>query len=405
LAMAAACGSCSQPALQSWRAALAELREENAALLDCLVAAGVLSFDTFRARLHRRRFAADLRAHPLSCCPTLIDMLAPAALALSTASFAGLPASRSLEATCSDVLGSIRVLASAVRKACMKVYVCGGNDGGEFLTSMERFDPSTGHWEELPPMPEQRHGAFGAAVGGRLYVCGGMAHAETLSSVECFDPLTGTWAVAPPMLTARVGASTAAVGGLLYVCGGSSDGGYALNLVERFDPEAMTWEALPPMRIEARYWAAVATLARHLFLFGGYCQGALSSTGCYDPSDGRWEALPSMSQPRSGAVAAAASGRLYVCGGEGPDEIFLSVVELYDPVAGAWLSAPAMSWPRSAAVAVSFAGRVYVCGGEEVLDGYALSSAECFDSREGTWQALAPMHQPRALAIGATFCW
>ena len=35
------------------------------------------------------------------------------------------------------------------------------------------YDPVANLWEDLPPMPEGRHGAGVAAVGGRIYVIGG----------------------------------------------------------------------------------------------------------------------------------------------------------------------------------------------------------------------------------------
>ena len=89
-----------------------------------------------------------------------------------------------------------------------KLYAVGGSNGDGDLSTVERFNPeagltsasgvSGGAWEPVAPMHSKR-GYLGVAVlGGKLYAVGGYnGNGDYLASVERFDPLagggTGAW--------------------------------------------------------------------------------------------------------------------------------------------------------------------------------------------------------------------
>jgi hypothetical protein len=81
----------------------------------------------------------------------------------------------------------------------------GGVDDDETeLSSVERFDPSTGVWSAVAAMNTARwcHGV--TVVDGKLYAAGGKNDVDgTLSSAECFNPSTGQWGAVADMNTAR----------------------------------------------------------------------------------------------------------------------------------------------------------------------------------------------------------
>lgn len=58
------------------------------------------------------------------------------------------------------------------------------------LSSVERFDPATGVWEEMAPMIEGRMGLAAAKFRDLIWVAGGMTgnrKRKVTHSVECYD--------------------------------------------------------------------------------------------------------------------------------------------------------------------------------------------------------------------------
>jgi N-acetylneuraminic acid mutarotase len=56
-----------------------------------------------------------------------------------------------------------------------RVYLFGGEDLDSSATfdAAERFDPATGRWEAVAPMPTSRHGLGAAVLGSAIWVVGG----------------------------------------------------------------------------------------------------------------------------------------------------------------------------------------------------------------------------------------
>ncbi|MCI3950389.1 MAG: Kelch repeat-containing protein, partial [Acidimicrobiales bacterium] len=83
-----------------------------------------------------------------------------------------------------------------------KLYVAGGVTAGATTAAVARFDPGTGRWEALAPLPLPRNRAAAGSDGRRLLVFGGTGPgsgdaggvADGFATVQAFDPATGTWA-------------------------------------------------------------------------------------------------------------------------------------------------------------------------------------------------------------------
>jgi N-acetylneuraminic acid mutarotase len=108
-----------------------------------------------------------------------------------------------------------------------KIHVVGGRVPGNMeLTTHEIYDPSMDMWEAGAPMPTGRSGIAVVAHRGRLYVFGGETvrrwSSRTFDEAERFDPATGRWDVLPPMPTARHGLGAAPLGEAIYVLSGGS---------------------------------------------------------------------------------------------------------------------------------------------------------------------------------------
>jgi len=391
--------------LRQLRSKMNQLSEEAAALRECLDEAGVVRDQAFYARLHRRRFAETRRSHPCKWEASLQHALAAMCPALAVARFAGLPAAqglcaaaRSLAADAAEVL---RAATSTARPSAL--YICGGNDGPEILSSAERFDPEEDRWEPLTPMTRRRRGAAVATIDRCVYVCGGLDGQETPSSAERFDPAVGSWEELPSLTRRRRLAAVAVLYGRLYVCGGA-DGQETLRSAECFDPVAHDWRSLAPM-VWRRHGATAVAMAGCLYVYGGDDgQETLSSVECFDPcavsgqgdafpsDSGAWNALPPMAVRRNGAVAGAMAGFLYICGGSDGKETLSSTVR-FNPQTSTWEALPSMMRRRRGASIATLMRQLYVCGG---LDGQdTIGSAERFDPRTEIWEELASMSRRR----------
>jgi N-acetylneuraminic acid mutarotase len=92
-----------------------------------------------------------------------------------------------------------------------KLYVMGGHDGQNWLSSVELYDASTNAWEAVAPMSTARGAPAAAAIDGKLYVMGGSDGQNQLSSVERYDPVTNEWAAITSMALGAVTRSECAV--------------------------------------------------------------------------------------------------------------------------------------------------------------------------------------------------
>ena len=130
-----------------------------------------------------------------------------------------------------------------------KFYVAGGFNGAN-VGAVEVYDPGTGAWTSLAPMPNMRSFAAHDVLNGKLYIAGGRTSGGTpLTTFDVFDPVANTWTNLPPMPTARAYSAMASANGILYVMGGSTDGGTGYtDAVESFNPATGVWStSAPPM--------------------------------------------------------------------------------------------------------------------------------------------------------------
>ena len=75
--------------------------------------------------------------------------------------------------------------------------------------SVEQFDPQTNTWTALPNLLVARDSHSLVNMDGRLYVIGGWDGEQALSSVERYDEETKTWTNQPTLNTARQGLACA----------------------------------------------------------------------------------------------------------------------------------------------------------------------------------------------------
>lgn len=115
-----------------------------------------------------------------------------------------------------------------------RIHVVGGRVAGDMeLTTHEVYDPATKAWSAGPPLPTGRSGIAVVSHGDRLYVFGGETvrkfRSMTFDQAERFDPGTGRWEALRPMPTSRHGLGAAPFGDAIYVLSGGPRAGMSFS--------------------------------------------------------------------------------------------------------------------------------------------------------------------------------
>lgn len=215
-----------------------------------------------------------------------------------------------------------------------KLYVLGGLSGGaswEALGDSFVYDPATGRWSSLPPMPADvvRGSAAIGVVGTRIYLAGGMRTLtpgpgglqDTVATVSSYDVVTRRWARVPDLPEARDHAGGAVVGHTLFVVGGRDRGQVNVrDTVFALDLRGGTWSSRAPMPT-ARGGIAAAVMGATIYTFGGEgnvvdgVNTVFPQTEAYDARRDRWQRLAPMPIPRHGGAAVAVDHSIYLPGG------------------------------------------------------------------------------------------
>jgi hypothetical protein len=211
-----------------------------------------------------------------------------------------------------------------------KVLIAGGCSGYPCngLTSSELFDPSSNQFSTTGFMITGRYGHQAVLLtDGRVLVMGGTSICNSstcnpLDSAEIYDPASGSWSSVAPMPTARVGMAATAVGGdkALVTGGCPVSGGPCPNLgAIVFDAIANTWTGTGPMMVD-RYSAAATLMPDgSVIAVGGLDSSgySIASAERFTPATLAWSAAGTLKTARFEAAATLLqTGDLLVAGVE-----------------------------------------------------------------------------------------
>jgi hypothetical protein len=162
------------------------------------------------------------------------------------------------------------------------------------------------NWTSGPDMLEGYHEVRAAVLEGKLYVVGGRTGHGTnhhcVSTVQVYDPDTGRWSRMRPLPEPLAAVGLAVHKGQLYCFGGIREAfwwGWPVASAYRFDPSTQEWTRLPPMPI-ARSNFATGVLAGRIYCAGGniHWPNATDRIDIYDPALNQWLEPGSMPQQR-----------------------------------------------------------------------------------------------------------
>jgi N-acetylneuraminic acid mutarotase len=286
-----------------------------------------------------------------------------------------------------------------------KMYAIGGqhfnNEKTGNLADVDAYDPDTGQWSSVAPLPVARsHNHTSTVVlNGRVYLFGGQANdpyfPKTIADVTSYDPATNTWTALPPLPDVRQATAAQAIGNRIYVTTGTNTGIHPQTTTWSKDFGA-TWDVGPSMPVSLGEVAG-GVIGGKMYVVGSGNGATLS----YDFAAGTWSSATALAQrPFKGDHHAAevVNGKLYLFGGLGAGSE--GKVQVYDPATNRWSLAADMPFAVGSSSSAAISGRVYVAGG--IIGSTSTSRAARYDPAKNTWTELPPMPAARNHAASGT---
>jgi hypothetical protein len=173
-------------------------------------------------------------------------------------------------------MSTARTLLAFASDGLNRAYAIGGNTNGDTpirLASVERFDPATGQWSAVAPLPQTLSGATAVYDdNGHIFVFGGSTSSTVRATTTAlrYNVATNTWTTLPALPTATTEA-TAVLGadGTVYVLGGLDASGAALATVQAYNPATNTWATNTDLPIALSDEAAVTDSQGRIEILGG----------------------------------------------------------------------------------------------------------------------------------------
>jgi hypothetical protein len=209
-------------------------------------------------------------------------------------------------------------------------YVMSGLGAGGTLSSMERYDASSGQWSAAAAMGTARSLLGACVIAGALYVTGGYSTGyNSLSSVEKYSSSSDTWSSVAALPALRSHHAVVAVGSAMYVLGGYDGDDATVASVLKFDCTQDTWSEVALMPV-AEYGMAACSVGSDIYVFGGDLDQA--TVFKFDTEANEWSTLAPMPGVCAYYSASVLDGLIYiVCAGDRGCEVLR-----FDPVSGAW---------------------------------------------------------------------
>ena len=267
--------------------------------------------------------------------------------------------------------------------------------------------PVDGEWGLRATMLENNSEFALAEANGRLYVLGGYPPSrQTARTVQVYDIASDRWQLGPPLPQPSNHGMAAAVNGRVYLIGGQTtddqQGATAVDLVYELDPAAGAWAEKARMPTARSGGVAVAHGGR-IYVAGGRVPRG-HDFAVYDPAADRWEVLPDLPSQRNHIAGAAVNGRIHVVGGRlgnGLSPLKSDAHDVFDPQTRTWTTAAPMLRGRSGMNGVVARGCFHVWGGEAPTG--MTPDHDYYDPRTNKWSSLRSMPIPVHGVVGAAF--
>ncbi|XP_059419422.1 kelch-like protein 6 [Carassius carassius] len=204
-----------------------------------------------------------------------------------------------------------------------EVYISGGK---ETLQEVWKYNASLNKWIQIEYLNTGRWRHKMAVAGGKVYVLGGFDGTQRLSSVEAYDPFHNCWTEAGPLMISVSSFSAASYDKYIFVIGGGPNGKLATNNMQCFDSLSNKWSLKCPMPTEAKCTNAV-TFKDVIFVVGG----AMKALYSYSPLEDSWTLIIQLGCERASCGIAACNNKLFITGGRDDKNEVIATVLCWNP--------------------------------------------------------------------------
>lgn len=201
-----------------------------------------------------------------------------------------------------------------------KIYVAGGIlESGLPTNTLEVYDPEVDAWDTRSPAPFPLSNYGMADLEGRIYLFGGWDGTEDLTSILMYDPSTDKWEVGTDLPTGRANSAVVPAEDGIFVIGGISNGNPVM-VDEVYNPSRDIEGSIP--------WSSQIDLPEHfellgaqnvmgtVFIFGRNLNGGYTLLN-YTPQNNVWNEFRETSpiEVQQKPCLAVLGGEVYFIGG------------------------------------------------------------------------------------------
>ncbi|XP_060624148.2 kelch-like protein 6 [Anolis sagrei] len=203
-----------------------------------------------------------------------------------------------------------------------EVYISGGK---ETQHEVWKYNSSINKWIQIEYLNVGRWRHKMAVLGGKVYVLGGFDGIQRISSVETYDSFHNCWSEAAPLMINVSSFGAASYKRKLYVIGGGPNGKLATNKTQCYDPTTNKWSLKAPMPVEAKCVNATS-FHDHIYVVGG----AMRAVYSYSPLTDTWCLITQLSNERASCGIAPCNNKLFITGGRDEKNEVIATVLCWD---------------------------------------------------------------------------
>ena len=237
----------------------------------------------------------------------------------------------------------------------------GRNTKGASLAPVLRYEPSTGLFTALAPLPEPLQGAAAVTFANRPLFIGGGDAKPTANVGALVD---GKVSIIGRLPEARTDAQAVVLDKTLYIVGGYDGAKEPLTMLASAD--GTTFRQIGVL-LQGNRRGTLVGVGAFLYLIGGEENGTASARILrIDPTDGAVTQIGRLPAPLSGAVGFVLEGSVFVAGGRHGNEVTDQILHI-DLVTGVATPAGLLPEPAANSSVAVLGDTAFVFGGEAAV--------------------------------------